>query len=599
MFMKKRRFQFLSIISALCLSISGLDASVFPLSRLTLTAYAAPSWPDTPDILADGGILVDADSDAVLFEKNADQAYYPASITKILTALIIIENCDLDDIVTFSDRAVNDVESGSSNMGALEGDQLSVRDCLYGLMLASANEAANALAEHCAGSMEAFADMMNQKAKELGCTGSNFANPSGLNNENHYTTARDMAIIMKAAIANPVFLEIDSSLYWKHGPIKRYPDPDDPHNTVYAHHSMLKKNDYRYYSGAFAGKTGYTSLAGNTLVTCAKRDGMTLICVILNGHQTHYQDTKTLFDYGFLNFKTRPVSDYDHSYTSIENDMTIAGLTASPISTLSLDDDCFVTLPQNADFNDIETGLNYQLDASAPPDSIARISYRYAGRNIGSSYLMIKNTKDSLARMEDTTARLSASETVGIPEPTTKSMDAATIELEESQQSRTAPEETAAADAEGLFDEANLPDSAGARTARSANGAGPEAEAYSESPSHAPSEAPLSASSEAPEKGSESVHLKGLLDSIRGRLHISAGFWIALAAAVILAAVITAIVLIKLHLDRKEEAERYIRQERRQKRLKDIGFTQSDFDKIVEERKNSSYRAPKPKRRRK
>ena len=219
-------------------------------------ALAAPPWPEMPGIKADGGILIDMASGTVLYEKNADQPYYPASITKILTALIIIERCNLEDMVTFSNHAVNDVESGSSNMGALPGDQLTVRDCLYGLMLASANECANALAEHCSGSIEAFADVMNQKAAELGCTGSNFANPSGLNNENHYVTARDMALITKAAIENPVFLEIDGSLYWKHAPIKRYPDPEDPHNTVYAHHGMLKKNNANYYAGAFAGAEG-------------------------------------------------------------------------------------------------------------------------------------------------------------------------------------------------------------------------------------------------------------------------------------------------------------------------------------------------------
>ena len=125
---------------------------------------AEVSWPESTGIQADGGILMDADSGADIYEKNADQAYYPASITKILTALVVIENCDLDDMVTFSYNAVYNVEAGSSNMGALDGDQLSVRDCLYGMMLASANEAANALAEHCAGSIEAFAEMMNEKA---------------------------------------------------------------------------------------------------------------------------------------------------------------------------------------------------------------------------------------------------------------------------------------------------------------------------------------------------------------------------------------------------------------------------------------------------
>ncbi len=617
--MKKPHFRLLSILSALCLSISGLEPFAFPevqrdfpdqslyartLPELTLTAWAAPSWPESPDIQADGGILVDADSGAVLFEKNADQSYYPASITKILTALVIIENCNLEDMVTFSHRAVNDVESGSSNMGALEGDQLSVRDCLYGLMLASANECANALAEHCAGSIEAFVDMMNQKARELGCTGSRFANPSGLNNENHYTTARDMSIIMKAAIENPIFLEIDGSLYWKHAPIKRYPDPDDPYNTIYAHHSMLKKNDSRYYAGAFAGKTGYTSLAGNTLVTCAKRDDMTLICVILNGRQTHYQDTKILFDYGFGNFRTGAVSDYDHSYTSIENDMTIAGLTASPISTLSLGEGCFITLPKNADFNDTETSLNYQPDPSAPSGSIARISYRYAGRDIGSSYLMIKNTKESMARMEQAAAKLSASETVGIPEPTTKSMDTEAIEAEdEAGRSRMTGQESPAADAEGQPDEDNLLPADTVNPDESPEGAGSSTALPSGNPQEAPSETSkgfsLSGILGRFGKSDSGVDQDSSRDTDSGfRLHFSAAFWIALAAIIVLASLVTAIILIKLHLDKKEEEAWYLRQERRRKRLKDIGYTPSDFEKIIEKRKGSAYGASRPKKRR-
>ena len=219
--MKTNKNRVLSFFLVLCLCLFIADQP----------AFAEASWPQCSGIQADGGILIDADSNAVLYEKNADQAYYPASITKILTALIIIENCDLDEMVTFSDNAINNVESNSSNMGTMVGDVLSVRDCLYGLMLASANEAGNALAEHLSGSIEAFTDLMNQKALELGCTGSHFANPSGLNNPDHYVTARDMAAIMRAAISNPVFVEIDGARYWKHAPIKRYPDPDDPHNT--------------------------------------------------------------------------------------------------------------------------------------------------------------------------------------------------------------------------------------------------------------------------------------------------------------------------------------------------------------------------------
>ena len=141
------------------------------------TVLAAPSWPSAVSIEADGGILMEAQTGTVLFAKNEDQPYYPASITKILTALIVLEHCSLDEEVTFSHDDVYNVEAGSSTAGIDEGDVLTVRDCLYALMLASANESANALACHVSGSREAFAELMNQTAESLGCTGSHFANP--------------------------------------------------------------------------------------------------------------------------------------------------------------------------------------------------------------------------------------------------------------------------------------------------------------------------------------------------------------------------------------------------------------------------------------
>lgn len=519
---------------------------------------AEVSWPESTGIQADGGILMDADSGAVLYEKNADQAYYPASITKILTALVVIENCDLDDMVTFSYNAVYNVEAGSSNMGALDGDQLSVRDCLYGMMLASANEAANALAEHCAGSIEAFAEMMNEKAAELGCTSSHFANPSGLNDENHYTTARDMALITQAALANPTFVEIDSALYWKHAPIQRYPDPDDPGNTVYAHHAMLKKNDSRYYSGAFAGKTGYTSLAGNTLVTAAQRDDMTLICVILNGHQTHYQDTKTLLDYGFQNFKSVKVSDYDQSYQSIQNDMTIDGLTLSPISSLAIDGDCSITLPKTADFSDTDISLQFDPGTAAPEDAAAQIIYTCGGHTAGSAWLKVHQTAaaSSLARAA---ATLAASEAVGIPEPTTKAAESLTEEADSQ----------SGAGESGNSSSGNT-ESGDAKTSNTESG--------NESPGSGRSAA--EPSPDMAEDPSENESTGG------SSFSIPSVFWPAAAVTLILAALITAVILFKMHLKKKEAEERFQRLERRKKRLQDIGFTKEEFDRLVEERKH-------------
>ena len=172
------------------------------------TTYAAVSWPSNVSMEADGGILIDADSGTVLYGKNIHETYYPASITKILTAYIIIHHCDLDEIVTFTHSAVNTLEPGSSILGARVGDEMSVRDCLYALLLQSANEVANALAEHCSGSVEAFAELMNEEAKKLGCVDSNFANPSGLNNENHYTSAYDFALLTSYAMKNETFIKI-------------------------------------------------------------------------------------------------------------------------------------------------------------------------------------------------------------------------------------------------------------------------------------------------------------------------------------------------------------------------------------------------------
>lgn len=349
------------------------------------TTYAAVSWPSNVSIEADGGILIDANSGTVIYGKNIHNAYYPASITKILTALVTIENCDMDEIVTFTHSAVNTLEPGASILGARVGDEMNVRDCLYALLLQSANEVANALAEHCSGSIEEFAVLMNQKAVELGCTDSNFANPSGLNDPDHYTSAHDMALIAKAAFTNPTFVEIDSTLYYDvpAGQLQQYPDGW----RYYAHHRMLRKSDPLYYDGAIGGKTGYTSLAGNTLVTCAERDGMKLIAVVLNGHQTHYSDTKTLLDFGFNNFKCVAIADKDSTYQKIENDLSIGGIFPGEIMKLSVDQDSMIILPAEADFADVTSTLDYNLDDTAPDSAVARIDYMYGDRIVGQAYL--------------------------------------------------------------------------------------------------------------------------------------------------------------------------------------------------------------------
>ena len=189
-----------------------------------LTAYGKPDWPRDTGVQAEAGIVVDMDSGAVLFGQNIHLPYPPASITKLLTALVVLEHCQLDETVEFSETAVNSVESDSGNkLGSVAGDRLSVEDCLYGMLLESSNQAANALAEHTAGSIPDFVEMMNEKIAQLGCTESHFDNPSGLNGDTQYVSAYDMAIIARAAFSNEELLTISSTLSRKLAGTANYP----------------------------------------------------------------------------------------------------------------------------------------------------------------------------------------------------------------------------------------------------------------------------------------------------------------------------------------------------------------------------------------
>ena len=382
------------------------------VSSVSITAFAKPAWP-VPDqeVQSEGAILVDAKSGAVLYGKNIHEPYYPASITKILTALVVIENCDdLDAELTFSRRAIFDVESGSSNAGYGVGDTITVRTALYAMLLQSANEAANALAEYVAGSFEGFCAMMNMRAKELGCRDSHFANPSGLNNENHYTSAYDFALICRAAFNNETFLQIDGSSYVKLPPNSTYDEPF----TVYAHHSMLKRSNKLYYDGIIGGKTGYTSLAGNTLVTCAEREGLRLITVILNGHQTHYEDTKLLLDFGYDKFKSVNLSESAINNSDIYKNLDITGEGIKGSDVIGLDPNGCITLPMNAGLNDVDSEITYELDEEAPLDAIARIDYTYDDRKVGYTYLRRDYTKSV------TEVAISRSELASLNNPSSK-----------------------------------------------------------------------------------------------------------------------------------------------------------------------------------
>lgn len=274
--------------------------------RLEPDAYFEPiqsdqteGWPAGPAVWAESAVVMDLDSGTFLYSKNMDVVKYPASITKIMTTFLAIENSGPNERVTFSENAIYGIERNSSHIGIRVGEILSMKECWYGMMLESANEVCLAVAEHIGGSVDGFVELMNQKAAELGCTNTHFTNPNGLPDENHYTTAHDMALIAQAAYANKTFRQLCQTQYYC------IPTTNvcGEKRWLSNHHKMLPEGIYAY-EGCTGGKTGFTQAALNTLVTYAERDGRRLVCVSLrtNGAQI-YADTASLLDYGFQNFQ--------------------------------------------------------------------------------------------------------------------------------------------------------------------------------------------------------------------------------------------------------------------------------------------------------
>ncbi len=527
------------VSSVLCIALfSGI---------LPFPSQAASSWPDNITIQAEGGVVMDADTGTVLFGKNMHNSYFPASITKILTALIVIERCDLDEMVTFSHNAVYNVETGSSSAGLDEGDVLSVRDCLYALLLKSANEAANALAEHVAGTTEAFAELMNARAASLGCLNSHFVNPSGLNNPDHYTSAYDMALIGRAALLNSTFMEIDSTLYYDLPPTRNNKEG----LTIYPGHKMIKKNMPEYYPDALGGKTGYTSLAGNTLVTFAQRGDMTLVAVVLNGHATHYIDTKAMLNFGFKNFLSVSASDFDTGFISLENDLTIAGLSPTGLSGLEIDPSMRVTVPKDADFNSITSQLAYDLTDSDPPGSIARIRYYWEDREIGFTYLTVKSMSPDQVMMPPAVSSLAASggQEGNSAEPAAYSADPEASPLSE----------------ETLADGALIPAPQTAGLSEDTAGSGDGSPETKDSGEGVPG---------------------GFIDGVLSRLAaVPVFFWAALAGAAAAGTVAANRILTKRNLRRKEEEARLLRRQRRLERLEEAGISSEHFEYLVKQRR--------------
>ena len=369
-------------IGAICLFASnGLAVSATTIKEeniarnqsLAVQSNAVDNWPTGPVVSAESAILIDADTGAVLYAKNIHQKEYPASTTKILTTLIASERCSMDEIVDFSYDAVHDIDPGSNHIAIEPGEQLTMEECLNAILIRSANEVSFAVAEHISGTTwQDFGDIMNERAKELGCVDSHFVNPNGLPNEDHYTSAYDLAMIGKAFFANEALCKMTMTHMLHILPSERQPDDIMEVNKM----ELIPggKYAYPYLVGC---KTGYTDVARSTLVSCAEKDGMKLICVVMKDENpNYYEDTIALFDYGFSNFQRANISQTETKYNIDNAGAFYSGNdifgNSKPILQLNQNDS--ITLPNTITFRDTVSAISYDNTA---PGQAAVITYTY------------------------------------------------------------------------------------------------------------------------------------------------------------------------------------------------------------------------------
>ncbi len=331
---------------------------------------AAPASADEPPAVASpSALLLDADTGRVLFERDADARRFPASTTKVMTALLVLENCSLDEQVSVEASDFDEVTAESSVSGLREGDVLSVRDLLACLLVPSGNDAAYVLARHVAGSWQSFVDMMNERAAQLGCGGTHFANPCGLHDENHYTTARDLSAILRAALAHPEFCEVAGSATWE-----LPATPASPARTLRTTDLLLREGSPVYMGGeVVAAKTGYTDDAGKCLVAAARRDGMTLVGVALGapnvpdaaGVTPNFRDLRDLFEWGFSAWQTTAVVRAGDEVAQAAVTLSSDGERVAAVA----GSDVVATVPRGTTLADLDVSCDWGAPFQAPVEA--------------------------------------------------------------------------------------------------------------------------------------------------------------------------------------------------------------------------------------
>ncbi len=373
-FLKKFLCNFFIALLIIFINYSSSFASSYVTNSSTTISGASYDGfinDNLPQTYSQADLLMEESTGTILYGKNIYKRMYPASTTKVMTAILTLEHCKLTDVATASHNAVYSVPVGYSNANIQEGEQLTIKDLLNVLLIPSANDAAFVLAEHIAGSVDAFSQMMNEKAKEIGCLNTNFVNPNGIHNENHYSTAYDLALIGKYAMQIPEFKQIVSKTSCSLPKTNKYYKEDRLFNTT---NYLIKPNYSKsatnyYYQYATGAKTGYTDTAKNCVIATATKDNTSLIVVTLLGKNTEeglsqrWLDCKNLFEYGFNNFSFQSLA----TKNSVCQTSSVNGASSNTKNlNLVYSEDVNAYLPNNFDVSQISKTISLTQDLIAP-----------------------------------------------------------------------------------------------------------------------------------------------------------------------------------------------------------------------------------------
>lgn len=354
--------------------------------------FISPSYADSDNLktYCPSCILIEANTGKILYEKNSNDVRFPASTTKIMTAILTVENCNLDDVATVSHNAVYSIPYDYTHASLKEGEELTIEQLLYALMIPSANDAAIVLAEHISGSVEEFAKLMNKRAEELGCKNTHFVNPNGIHSKDHTSTSYDLALMGKFAMQNSIIRKIVSTTQFTLPATNKYSKTDRIFNNS---NDLLNTYSRYYYEGTTGVKTGYTGEAGNCIIASAKKNDFEVILVVLGGESTNtglsqrYLDCKTLFDYAFNNYSLKTLNEKN----AVLKQITVRGATEETQNLNVLIKDKIEIFSENsADLSSLEPEITLDKNLMAPisaNSAIGKITYNYDGQTYSSDLI--------------------------------------------------------------------------------------------------------------------------------------------------------------------------------------------------------------------